>query len=166
MTKDERQHRIMWLRQYQDVLHEINSLEQSLAMWQDKVMAMTHQPTYFKYHDAKAQEQMTKEERRLNAMPPVIVRGNAGLSMEDAICNADVVAGKINERIEVAKSILFEIELAIQGLEDGRVRSVMRYRYVNGMKWEEICMKMPCSWNSVHRWHRNGLIHLRTLSHT
>lgn len=166
MTKDERQHKIKWLRRYQDALHEIDSLEQSLAMWQDRAVAMTHQPTYFKYHDVEAQKQMTKEERRRNAMPPVTVRGSSGISMADAICNADAVAGKINQRIDTAQKILSEIELAIDGLSDGRERSVLRYRYVNGLKWEEICMKMPCSWDTVHRWHRNGLNHLRILSYT
>lgn len=166
MTKEERQHKIKWLRRYQGVLHEIDSLEQSLAMWQDRATAMTHQPTYFTYHDAEAQKQMTKDERRRNAMPPVTVRGGSGISMADAICNADMVAKRINDKIERAQGFLSEIESEIDVLSDGRERSVLRYRYVNGLKWEEICMKMPCSWDTVHRWHRNGLNHLRILSYT
>ena len=49
------------------------------------------------------------------------------------------------------------IEKAIDELKDGRERTVMRYRYISGLKWEEICVKANYSWRQIHYIHSRAL---------
>lgn len=52
------------------------------------------------------------------------------------------------------------IEKAIDGL-DTTARTLMRHRYIDGRKWEEICVLMNYSWRQVHRLHAAALIALK-----
>ena len=52
------------------------------------------------------------------------------------------------------------IEDAIEQL-DSVERTLMRLRYIKGLKWEEICVAMSYSWRQVHRTHANALEKLR-----
>ena len=52
---------------------------------------------------------------------------------------------------------LKEIRDRIEWLEDDSEKDVLVYRYLRGMKWEDICVKMGYSWKQVHRFHSNGL---------
>lgn len=48
------------------------------------------------------------------------------------------------------------IEKAIDGLEP-TARMLLRHRYIEGMKWEEICVAMSYSWRQAHRLHAEAL---------
>ena len=50
-----------------------------------------------------------------------------------------------------------EIEKVIDLLKDARERTVMRYRYISGLKWEEVCVKAHYSWQHTHRLHADAL---------
>lgn len=52
------------------------------------------------------------------------------------------------------------IEQAIEALEPAQ-RTLMRYRYLDGEKWEDICELMHYSWSTVHRLHANALIEIK-----
>ena len=54
-----------------------------------------------------------------------------------------------------------EIEKVIDKLKDARERTVMRYRYISGLKWEEICVKAHYSWQHIHRLHAEALKKMR-----
>ena len=49
-----------------------------------------------------------------------------------------------------------EIEYAIASLPQLE-REMMRYRYLQGMRWEDICVRMHYSWRQVHRLHAAAL---------
>lgn len=53
-----------------------------------------------------------------------------------------------------------EIEDAIESL-DGTARALMRYRYIEGLTWEEVCVKISYSWMQTHRIHAKALEQLR-----
>lgn len=53
-----------------------------------------------------------------------------------------------------------DIEKVIDALNDSRQRIVMRYRYINGLEWEEVCCKSHYSWRNTHRLHASALIKL------
>ena len=61
--------------------------------------------------------------------------------------------GKLNVILDEEKVI----EEAIDKLKDPRERTVMRYRYISGLKWEEICVKAHYSRKHIHRIHSNAL---------
>ena len=75
-----------------------------------------------------------------------------------------VVLSKIQEKeirylakLDVILSEEKEIEKVIDSLEDSRERTVMRYRYISGLEWEEVCVKAHYSWQHTHRLHANAL---------
>ena len=60
---------------------------------------------------------------------------------------------------EMTKEMLL-IEEAIDALEP-TARMLLRYRYLDGLKWEEVCVRMNYSWMQTHRIHANALNQLR-----
>lgn len=55
------------------------------------------------------------------------------------------------------------IEQAIEPL-DATYRMLLRYRYIDGLKWEEVCIKMNYSWRQTHYLHGRALQQLRELT--
>lgn len=45
----------------------------------------------------------------------------------------------------------------IERLEDENEKDVLMYRYIKGLKWEDIAVKMGYSWKQIHRFHSNAL---------
>ena len=50
-----------------------------------------------------------------------------------------------------------EIEKVIDALKDSRERTIMRYRYISGLEWEEVCVKAHYSWRQTHYLHSSAL---------
>ncbi len=73
---------------------------------------------------------------------------------------------KIDELIERLKNerlrkILLreEIERDINRLKDEGEKAVLRYRYIQGLKWEEVAERAGYSWKGVHNVHSRALNH-------
>lgn len=41
------------------------------------------------------------------------------------------------------------------------LRRLMRYRYLDCMTCEQVCVEMACSWDTFHRWHKKALVMLK-----
>lgn len=95
MTREERARKILWLKRYRIAENRIERMKLEQQRWRQRATQITQQPTYFKYRGKAEQAAMTKEERRLNAMPPVIVRGGRGLSIEDIVAEIDALGHEI-----------------------------------------------------------------------
>lgn len=52
------------------------------------------------------------------------------------------------------------IEKAIEPL-DPVLRTLLRYRYIDGLVWEEVCVKMSYSWRQTHYLHGQALAQLK-----
>ena len=52
------------------------------------------------------------------------------------------------------------IEKAIEGLNP-TTRMLLRYRYIEGLTWEEVCVRLSYSWRQTHRLHARALDQLR-----
>ena len=69
-------------------------------------------------------------------------------------------------RVEYAKKCadlanrLLKIEKAIETLGPTE-RTLMRLRYIDGLQWQAICMRINYSWQQTHRIHKNALIKLK-----
>lgn len=48
------------------------------------------------------------------------------------------------------------IETLIEGLEP-LTRQLMRYRYIDGLRWEEVCVAIGYSWRHTHNIHAKAL---------
>ena len=53
--------------------------------------------------------------------------------------------------------IMESIEHTIDGLEDSTERLILRSRYLQCKKWEQICVELNYSWRQIHRLHSNIL---------
>ena len=53
--------------------------------------------------------------------------------------------------------IMESIENTIDRLEDSTERIILRSRYLECKKWEQICVELNYSWRQIHRLHSNIL---------
>ena len=53
-----------------------------------------------------------------------------------------------------------KVQAAIEEIEDETEKDLLTYRYLKGMKWEEIAVEMGYSWRAVHKIHSRALEHL------
>lgn len=42
-------------------------------------------------------------------------------------------------------------------INDRRIRSILKYYYVDGLTWERVCVAVHYSWKQTHRLHKRGL---------
>lgn len=93
------------------------------------------------YHNVKASH--------IDGMP----KSNA---IKDSIGNAIAKIENLriiyNKKISELIDFQIKIENAIEKL-DAYERMLMRKRYIDGLKWEDICEEINCSWKTAHRLH-------------
>ena len=53
------------------------------------------------------------------------------------------------------------VQSAIEAVEDEAEKDLLTYRYLQGMKWEEIAVKMGYSWKHMHRIHARAIDNLK-----
>lgn len=125
------------LRAYQAIKEELQQLEDRLL----EIEAVLYSP----------------KNQRLTGMPSAPSKGNA---MEDMAARhielQDLYKTKMDELAQEALAI----EAAIETL-DPTARLLFRYRYIDGLKWEEVCVRMNYSWQNVHKIHKRALEALR-----
>lgn len=80
----------------------------------------------------------------------------------DGVGSAEALLSRYQRKHKELCEQQLEIETAIDSLNK-ELRTIMRYRYILGYKWETICNKMgsdeygPMDWTTVHRKHRKAL---------
>ena len=126
MTKQELKH---LLHSYRDLLAEYSQIKDELA----KVEAFMEAP----------------RTSNLDGMP----RSPGG---------GDPILGVVSHHIALQESYKLQlvklaaaqaaIENMIEGLEPGE-RRLMRCRYIDGMTWEEVCVRIGYSWRQTHNIH-------------
>ena len=97
---------------------------------------------------------------RLDKMFPSVV--NDGMPHGSSHSDLSDYAAILDEQIELLKEERLEkvrcyqrIERQIRQMEDER--EVLRLRYIKGLKWEEVALKMNYSWKWVHKIHGRAL---------
>ena len=95
--------------------------------------------------------------QRLTGMPSAPHDGNA---MEELAAKHIELQEHYRRLIAELSEEMLAVEAAIEGL-DPTSRTLMRYRYIDGLKWEEICVAMNYSWPNVHKMHKRILDRLR-----
>ncbi len=65
----------------------------------------------------------------------------------------EIITQKINAYVDMRR----EIEHVINTINDDRLKAVLRYRYIDGMKWEQIAVKSNYDYRWVLRLHGMGL---------
>ncbi|MCH5184593.1 MAG: DUF1492 domain-containing protein [Oscillospiraceae bacterium] len=70
------------------------------------------------------------------------------------------IIDRYNKKIEDIITERTRLEDLIDMLDDPLERAVMRYKYIECMKWEDVCRKICYEWSQTHRIHRKALTHL------
>ena len=99
---------------------------------------------------------------RLDKMFPSVV--NDGMPHGSSHSDLSDYAAILDEQIELLKEERLEkvrcyqkIERQISQMENEDEQEVLRLRYILGMKWEEVAVKMGYSWKQTHRIHSSAL---------
>ena len=121
------------------------------------------------YRRAIKREQDILEEiqrLRLDKMFPSVV--NDGMPHGSSHSDLSDYIAILDEQIDLLKEERLEkvrcyqkIERQISQMENEDEQEVLRLRYILGMKWEEVAVKMDYSWRQIHRIHSAALLNLK-----
>lgn len=118
-----------------------------------------------RYRECERREREILEEiQRLRAdkMFPSVVndgmpKGSQQSDLSDYMVLLDEQIDRLKqERLEKART-REQIDLAIRQMENPDEQRVLRLRYLWGLKWEEVAVKMSYSWKQIHRLHSSAL---------
>lgn len=82
--------------------------------------------------------------------------GQDGSATEAMVAQHLALMDRYRAKLTALAAEQLAVEQAIDTL-DQRERILMRYRYIQGLTWEEICAAMHYSWRQVHRIHASAL---------
>lgn len=120
------------LLEYQAIERRINRLLDEKRGWMEKATAVN--PV-------------------LSDMP----KGGGTDKIQNAVCRIADIEADINREIDRQIDLRERIETAICAIPDGRLRDLMRYRYIDGLTWEKIAVKMEISYQWVCKLHGDAL---------
>ena len=118
-----------------------------------------------KYKYAILDEKMILEEiqkLRADKMFPSLAmdgmpHGNGTSDLSEYAARLDEEINKLKvQRLEKVK-IYSDISSKIRRVEDDNQRELLMYRYIKGMSWEDIAVKLNYTWRHVHRIHSQAL---------
>ena len=121
----------------------------------------------WRYQNAKRKEAEINEEimqLRIDKMVPSLVQdgmphGFGGGDLSGYAARLDELMRELYEQMEKKITIRLEISRKIEEMQDETESLLLRYRYIQGLKWEDIAVKMEYSWQHVHKIHGKALKH-------
>lgn len=127
------------LKQYSRLNIELKRLEDKIATLEARLMSPKFQ--------------------QITDMP----RGGATSDTADKIADLVDLKNLYNAKWDKAISEQMKIETAISGLSDPVERALMGYKYIDGMTWEEVCVKINYGWERTHHYHGTALAEIKTV---
>ena len=121
------------LRNYQAIKQEREQLRRQL----DEIEAALYYPKV----------------QRLTDMPAAPAHGNP---QEDMALRHIELQQLYQAKLEELAAEQLAIEAAIESLDEIS-RLLLRYRYIEGLKWEEVCVKLGYCWTQTHEHHSRAL---------
>ena len=106
------------------------------------------------------------EELRRNKMSPSVTNDGMphGTDKKD-LSDYAVKVDEIEQELVAARysriCAFQEVQKRIEAMEDEREKDLLTYRYLKGLKWEEICVRMDYKWRQVHRIHAMAIKNLK-----
>ncbi len=97
---------------------------------------------------------------QLTGLPPAGSR--EGSALESAVARLMELEGVYARTLVVLLTEQLAVETAIASL-DSVERQLMRARYLDGRKWEEVCVVIGYSWQQTHRLHARALARLKVV---
>ena len=106
------------------------------------------------------------EELRRNKMSPSVTNdgmphGTDKKDLSDYAVKVDEIEQEL-VAVRYSRICAFqEVQKRIEAMEDEREKDLLTYRYLKGLKWEEICVRMDYKWRQVHRIHAMAIKNLK-----
>lgn len=123
-----------------------------------------------KYLEAKRMQEVLEreiDELRLNRMIPGspaqdgMPHGSGGGDLSGYAARLDELDRSLHAQLERKLRIRKEITDKIDAMSDETENLLLRLRYIHGLKWEEVAVKMDYSWRAVHKIHSKALEHFK-----
>lgn len=83
--------------------------------------------------------------------------GESGSPIERPMDKVLEIDEEINREIDELQTVRQEIRAALNQLEDESLKLLMEYRYIDGLTWEQIAVKMNYSYMQICRLHGKAL---------
>lgn len=121
-----------------------------------------------KYLEAKRMQEVLEreiDELRLDRMIPGspaqdgMPHGSGGGDLSGYAARLDELDRSLHAQLERKLRIRKEITDKIDAMSDETESLLLRLRYIHGLKWEEVAVKMDYSWRAVHKIHSKALEH-------
>lgn len=106
------------------------------------------------------------EELRQNKMSPSVTNDGMphGTDKKD-LSDYAVKVDEIEQELVAARysriCAFQDVQKRIETMEDEREKDLLTYRYLRGLKWEEVAVRMGYSWQHTHKVHSRALENLK-----
>lgn len=106
------------------------------------------------------------EELRRNKMSPSVVNdgmphGTDKKDLSDYAVKVDEIEQDLISARYSRICAFQDVQRRIEAMENEREKDLLTYRYIRGMKWEEVAVRMDYSWRKVHYLHGDALEHFK-----
>lgn len=123
----------------------------------------------YQYRKALQKEQAIEDEiyqLRLDKTSPSLIQdglphGSGGGDLSGYAAKMDELFRELKEQMEKRIDLRLQISRKIEAMPDETESLLLRYRYIHGLKWEDIALRMDYSWRGVHKVHARALQHFR-----
>jgi DNA-directed RNA polymerase specialized sigma subunit len=133
MPTQENKRKIEYLSRYLKIGKRIRQLEEERAVWLSKACKITQE---------------------LSDMPKA---KNGVQGDSDEVIHYLELTEEITNELRELHRIRREIKTTIATLNDDILQTIMTYKYIDGMTWEEIAVKLSYAYRSVTRLHGRAL---------
>lgn len=124
-----------WLWRYKEALLDIDSWQRELEEWQTRAEKIT---------------------QVVSDMP----RGGSALKVDDIVVKMTEITDNIRAKVSESQKIKLELEIAFEGLNDGILEGLMKYRYINCLDWAQIAIVMGYGERHLYKLHGKALYKL------
>lgn len=124
-----------WLWRYKEALLDIDSWQRELEEWKTRAEKIT---------------------QVVSDMP----RGGKALKVDDIVIKMTEIMDNIKANVSESQKIKLELEIAFEGLNDGILEGLMKYRYINCLDWAQIAIVMGYSERQIFNLHGKALLRL------
>lgn len=108
--------------------------------------------------DMEELQRLESRAEKITSMVSDMPKGSQqGDSLQRSVEKICELKASLNQRIDAAVEKRKEIEAVIETLEDKTLQLLLRYRYIDGMTWEQIALKLNYSYMHVCRLHGQSL---------
>lgn len=84
-------------------------------------------------------------------------------SIGDIVAKIEKCRAEYLHQYDLALCELYKIERVIKSLDESNERRLMRMRYIENRRWEDICVKLNYESAQVHRIHASALRKIRMI---